>query len=67
MNLASHMVGSARTHPDRAALVQRILDHASAAMTTDLYDHMVDQKLWDAADRVGESTGGLSSDVLRHG
>jgi integrase len=59
MNLASQMVGSARTHPDRAALVQRILGHASAAMTMDLYGRLVDQNLWDAADKVGESTGGL--------
>ncbi|MPZ96811.1 MAG: tyrosine-type recombinase/integrase [Propionibacteriales bacterium] len=41
-------------------VVQRILGHASAAMTMDLYGHLVDQNLWDAAKRVGESAGGLS-------
>jgi site-specific recombinase XerD len=41
-------------------VVQRILGHASAAMTMDLYGHLIDQNLWDAADRVGENTGGLS-------
>lgn len=33
-------------------VVQRILGHASAAMTTDLYGHLIDQNLWDAASRV---------------
>ena len=40
-------------------VVQRILGHASAAMTMDLYGRLVDQNLWDAADKVGERTGGL--------
>lgn len=35
-------------------VVQRILGHASAAMTMDLYGHLIDQNLWDAAMRVGE-------------
>ena len=34
-------------------VVQRILGHASAAMTMDLYGHLIDQNLWDAATRVG--------------
>jgi hypothetical protein len=29
-------------------------------MTMDLYGHLIEQNLWDAADRVGENTGGLS-------
>lgn len=41
-------------------VVQRILGHASAAMTMDLYGHLVDQNLWDAAKRVTEGTGGIS-------
>jgi hypothetical protein len=41
-------------------VVQRILGHASADMTMDLYGNLIDQNLWDAADRVGENTGGLS-------
>ncbi len=37
-------------------VVQRILGHASAAMTMDLYGHLIDQNLWDAAERVGALT-----------
>jgi len=33
-------------------VVQRILGHASAAMTMDLYGHLIDQNLWDAAKRI---------------
>ena len=36
---------------------QRILGHASAAMTMDLYGHLFDHNLWAAADRVGGTTG----------
>jgi integrase len=35
-------------------VVQRILGHASAAMTMDLYGHLIDQNLWDAAKRIDE-------------
>ena len=38
-------------------VVQRVLGHASAAMTMDLYGHLIDQNLWDAAKRVGEAFG----------
>ena len=38
-------------------VVQRILGHASAAMTMDLYGHLIDQNLWDAAARIGGTTG----------
>jgi integrase len=38
-------------------VVQRILGHASAAMTMDLYGHLIDQNLWDAAARFGGTTG----------
>jgi integrase len=38
-------------------VVQRILGHASAAMTMDLYGHLVDQNLWDAAEKIGGTTG----------
>jgi len=38
-------------------VVQRILGHASAAMTMDLYGHLIDQNLWDAAKRLGGTTG----------
>jgi integrase len=38
-------------------VVQRILGHASAAMTMDLYGHLIDQNLWDAAAKFGGSTG----------
>src|SRR3954466_15227685 len=38
-------------------VVQRILGHASAAMTMDLYGHLIDQNLWDAAIKFGGTTG----------
>lgn len=41
-------------------VVQRMLGHASAAMTMDLYGHLIDQNLWDAAKRIGEDTGDTS-------
>lgn len=34
-------------------MVQRNLGHASAAMTMDLNGHLIDDNLWDAANRVG--------------
>jgi site-specific recombinase XerD len=36
-------------------VVQRILGHASAAMTMDFYGHLIDHSLWDSATRVGAS------------
>lgn len=41
-------------------VVQRILGHATAAMTMDLYGHLLDDSLWDAAQKVTDHTGGLS-------
>ena len=38
-------------------VVQRILGHASAAMTMDLYGHLIDHNLWAAARRVGGILG----------
>lgn len=38
-------------------VVQRVLGHASAAMTMDLYGHLIDRNLWEAADRVGGGAG----------
>ena len=38
-------------------VVQRVLGHASAAMTMDLYGHLIDQNLWDAAARLGDTWG----------
>jgi integrase len=40
-----------------AKVVQRILGHASAAMTMDIYGHLVDHNLWEAAKRVTGATG----------
>jgi integrase len=39
-------------------VVQRVLGHATAAMTMDLYGHLVDASLWQAARRIGDTTGG---------
>ena len=38
-------------------VVQRVLGHATAAMTMDLYGHMIDRNLWDAAKRLGGTAG----------
>jgi integrase len=38
-------------------VVQRVLGHATAAMTMDLYGHLIDRNLWDAAQRIGGTTG----------
>ena len=51
-------------------VVQRILRDASAAMTMDLYGHLIDQNLWDAAARIGGTTGdrrGRGSKVISTG
>src|SRR5580704_2514880 len=39
-------------------VVQRVLGHATAAMTMDLYGHMMDANLWQAARLIGDTTGG---------
>jgi integrase len=38
-------------------MVQRVLGHASAAMTMDLYGHLIDASLWEAAKKVEGTTG----------
>jgi len=38
-------------------VVQRVLGHATAAMTKDLYGHLVDASLWQAARLIGGTTG----------
>jgi hypothetical protein len=38
-------------------VVQRVLGHATAAMTMDLYGHLADASLWQAARRIGGTTG----------
>lgn len=38
-------------------LVQRVLGHASATMTMDLYGHLIDANLWDSAMRIGGISG----------
>jgi integrase len=38
-------------------VVQRVLGHATAAMTMDLYGHLIDRNLWSAAQRIGGTTG----------
>ncbi len=35
-------------------VVQRVLGHATAAMTMDLYGHMMDANLWQAARLIGD-------------
>jgi hypothetical protein len=57
-----------------AKVVQRILGHASAAMTKHLYGHLIDDNLWEAANRVGGLAAGSaltsrtqSGDIWGHG
>jgi hypothetical protein len=38
-------------------VVQRVLGHATAAMTMDLYGHLVDASLWQAARLIGGISG----------
>lgn len=38
-------------------VVQRVLGHASATMTMDLYGHLIDANLWASARRVGDHMG----------
>jgi integrase len=38
----------------RPQVVQRVLGHATASMTMDLYGHLVDANLWQAARLVGD-------------
>ena len=42
-------------------VVQRVLGHATAAMTMDLYGHMIDRNLWDAAQRLWGHHAGTAS------
>ena len=39
-----------------------MLGHASAAMTMDLYGHLIDRNLWDAANRFGGTTEASSDE-----
>ena len=41
-------------------VVQRVLGHATASMTMDLYGHLVDANLWEAARAIGGILGHLS-------
>jgi integrase len=45
-------------------VVQRVLGHATATMTLDLYGHLTDSNLWVAASRM-EQDGGISGAVPR--
>ena len=38
-------------------VVQRVLGHATASMTMDLYGHLVDANLWEAARPIGGILG----------
>ena len=38
-------------------VVQRVLGHATAAITMDLYGHMIGRNLWDVAQRSGAPRG----------
>jgi hypothetical protein len=38
-------------------VVQRVLGHATASMTMDLYGHLMDANLWEAAQAIGGILG----------
>jgi integrase len=44
-------------------VVQRVLGHATASMTMDLYGHLFDANLWEAAKKVGGTTGAFPADT----
>ena len=50
----------------RPKVVQRVLGHATASMTMDLYGHVIDRNLWDAAARLGglSETAGFANGWL---
>ena len=69
-HLHSNLSASRRTHDLRHTaaslrltagadpkVVQRVLGHATTAMTMDLYGHLVDASLWQAARLIGGTTG----------
>jgi hypothetical protein len=41
-------------------VVQRVLGHATAGMTMDLYGHLLEANLWAAAERIGDISGASS-------
>jgi hypothetical protein len=43
-------------------VVQRVLGHATASMTMDLYGHLIDANLWTAAARIGSISGARTAD-----
>ena len=43
-------------------VVQTVLGHFSAAMTMDVYGHLIAANLWDAAARLGGTTGAPDPD-----
>ena len=42
-------------------VVQRVLGHATASMTMDLYGHLLDANLWEAARKIGGTSGASSA------
>jgi integrase len=48
-------------------VVQRVLGHASATMTMDLYGHLIDANLWDSAKRIGGISGAFQPDESSSG
>jgi hypothetical protein len=45
-------------------VVQRILGYASAAMTVDVYGHLLDQNLWEAAKKVNRRDPGHDGGIF---
>ena len=46
-------------------VVQRMLGHASATMTMDLYGHLIDSNLWEGARRFGDWLGTETTDPIK--
>jgi site-specific recombinase XerD len=49
-----------------AKVVQRVLGHATASMTLDLYGHVIDANLWRGAQLVGGRIGAVDLDNAPH-
>jgi integrase-like protein len=49
-----------------AKVVQRVLGHATASMTLDLYGHVIDANLWRGAELIGGRIGAVDLDNAPH-
>jgi integrase len=48
-------------------VVQAVLGHFSAAMTMDVYGHLIAANLWESAERLGDTTGAPQGNEAKQG